>query len=738
MSQRFIRCQHCGLPHDVMQVACPITGKPMARSRGSSSFPRAAPMGRGANIPAPPPVPVILKPATPPAPAVSFAASQNNKKRELVGRVVNAKYRVRSILGEGGMGTVYEAENLAIGRSVAVKILHPSQARKKDAVKRFHQEARSAGAIGHPNICEVYDFGTLDDGSPYLVMEKLVGETLADRIASEGGLPFDDVIEVLTQVLSGLVAAHERGVIHRDIKPENIFLTRRVGCPPIAKILDFGVSKMIHPVLSGDREDDLDLTRTGMVMGTPYYMSPEQARGDRNLDARVDLWACGIILYEALTGRRPFQAANYNALLMQILTTDPKPARDLRPALPIGFDSVILKSMARSREDRYASSMDFQKDLQALRDRRQPAAQMTSAGERRSKVPNTVPAPRDAPRPVRQDRRIGDRRGAVQPSRSEAGERERDEARARAGVPDFLSDDTPSSLEIPITFAADTPLSGEQVPMMDVNKLDAGERRVMERLRESAAKHIGLSLDDDETQVSTHAYARQETRAAVRVPEAPVPAPRAVDPRPPTPTPATDTISRNDTLVRPPSFNRIHETFDADTTQRRGPEFDAELEGARANLVSDTIPQDPPQFAPPPRPPHQRPPSIPPPPARPSTSRSKLVPPPPFPRSKSIPPPPPPPPPRPMSVPALFDMDDDDGDNDRTQLFSKAKPKRTLAGQGAGGGTGTLQSADDTVKMDDNLEERLREARERLGSQSSMPPPTEARPMVIPAKKSPR
>ena len=214
------------------------------------------------------------------------------------------------------MGAVFEAENTALGRSVAVKVLHPAQARKKVAVKRFHQEARSAGAIGHPNICEVYDLGTLDDGSPYLVMERLVGETLADRIQSEGGLPFDDVIEVVTQVLSGLVAAHEKGIVHRDIKPENIFLTKRVGCPPLAKLLDFGVSKMISPI-HNEKDEDLDLTRTGMVMGTPFYMSPEQARGDRNLDARVDLYACGVILYEALTGRRPFTAANYNALLLR-------------------------------------------------------------------------------------------------------------------------------------------------------------------------------------------------------------------------------------------------------------------------------------------------------------------------------------------------------------------------------------------------------------------------------------
>jgi serine/threonine protein kinase len=274
---------------------------------------------------------------------------------------------VRGVLGEGGMGTVFEAEHIALGRSVAIKVLHSTHATKKESIRRFQQEARAAGAIGHPNICGVSDLGTLDDGSPYIVMERLLGETLADRVASEGGLPFEDVIDILIQVLSGLVAAHEQQIVHRDIKPENIFLTQRVGCPPLVKLLDFGVSKMTGGRAGAIRPEDLALTRTGMVMGTPFYMAPEQARGERDLDARVDLYACGVILYEALTGKRPFIAANYNALLVQILTTTPRPASELRPALPPGFDAVIEKAMARRREDRYATASDFQRDLQALR-----------------------------------------------------------------------------------------------------------------------------------------------------------------------------------------------------------------------------------------------------------------------------------------------------------------------------------------------------------------------------------
>jgi serine/threonine protein kinase len=286
--------------------------------------------------------------------------------QELIGVVIGGKYQVRSLLGSGGMGSVFEAVHVGIGRHCAVKILNANQLQKKDAVRRFHHEARAAARIGHPNICEVYDLGTLEDGRPYLVMEKLVGETWADCIAREGGLPIADVIDVMRQVLSGLFAAHENGILHRDIKPENVFLSKRVGCPPVAKILDFGVSKMMTHHPSSKDDGDLEMTRTGIVLGTPYYLAPEQARGDRNLDARVDLYACGVMLYEALTGRRPFVAANYNALLIQILTGAPRPIRELRRDLPPDLILVLEKAMARERHQRYANAIDFQSDLQQI------------------------------------------------------------------------------------------------------------------------------------------------------------------------------------------------------------------------------------------------------------------------------------------------------------------------------------------------------------------------------------
>jgi serine/threonine-protein kinase len=256
------------------------------------------------------------------------------------------------------MGTVYEGVNVQMGRVVALKVLHPRQVKKRESVKRFYQEARAAGAIGHPNICEVYDLGTLEDGSPYLVMERLVGTTLSQH-ARDRVLAFDSAIDIMIQVLSGLVVAHEKGIVHRDLKPDNIFLTERVGCPPVAKVLDFGVSKVVSSAPTEPRDADLDLTRTGMVMGTPYYMSPEQASGARDLDGRVDLYACGVILYETLTGRRPFLAPNYHILLWNILKTEPPAPSELRHDLPQALESVIARAMARDRAVRYASAHEF-------------------------------------------------------------------------------------------------------------------------------------------------------------------------------------------------------------------------------------------------------------------------------------------------------------------------------------------------------------------------------------------
>lgn len=423
MSQRFIRCAHCGLPHGLEEPMCPITGRPIEARKARAPALGSPPTRPGERALQPQPTrPPGDRPAQPrpfdgpPRAAAAIASRPPSSSPPpfeslgtappppLIGQVLGAKYRAIRVLGEGGMGTVYECEHVALHRKVAVKVLHPAQAKKKASVARFQNEAHVAGAIGHPNICEIYDMGELEDSSPFLVMELLQGETLADRIASEGALPFDDIIDVVGQVLSGLVAAHEKGIIHRDIKPENVFLTSRAGLPPMVKLLDFGISKMAGA-------DELNLTRTGMVMGTPFYMSPEQARGDRNLDSRVDLYATGVMMYECLTGRRPYHAANYNALLMQILTTDPRPPHEIRPAVPDSFEAVVARAMVRDREKRYQTASEFQRDVQALRDpgtmRRMPSVRPEPVPlvtqRRREDMPPSRPIdarPAASPKPV--------------------------------------------------------------------------------------------------------------------------------------------------------------------------------------------------------------------------------------------------------------------------------------------------------------------------------------------------
>ena len=340
MSGRLVACPHCGGQHADSVALCPA---------------KALPLGARRHVPG----------SDPPSSSGGHERRRRPVESDLLGMTIGDKYRVLGILGQGGMGTVYEAEHLALGRSVAVKVLHARQMRKQESIRRFHHEARAAGAIGHPNICEVYDLGTLPDGRPYLVMERLTGETLSARIETYRALPVEEVVDILTQVLSGLVAAHAKGILHRDIKPENVFLAARVGCAPVAKLLDFGVSKMVGTT-AAPADEDGELTRTGMVMGTPYYMSPEQARGERNLDARVDIYACGVLAYEAATGRRPFVAKNYNALLLQILEGNAPSPRTLRADLPASFAKMIEQAMALERSDRYADAADFQRDLQRL------------------------------------------------------------------------------------------------------------------------------------------------------------------------------------------------------------------------------------------------------------------------------------------------------------------------------------------------------------------------------------
>jgi serine/threonine-protein kinase len=258
------------------------------------------------------------------------------------------------------MGAVYEGENTRIHRKVAIKVLHSGVAEQGEAVARFEREAQAAGRIGSEHIVEVLDLGTLPGGDRYLVMEYLDGEGLGGRIKTRGRLTPAELCPIAHQLMEGLAAAHGAGIIHRDLKPDNVFLLKnRGGMQDFVKLLDFGISKFNQ--LSGD--SGFSMTRTGAVMGTPYYMAPEQAKGSREMDHRVDLYAAGVILYEALTGQVPFNADTFNELLFKIVLEEPRPLEQVDPSIDSGFAAIVSKAMARDPAHRFQTAKEFQEAL---------------------------------------------------------------------------------------------------------------------------------------------------------------------------------------------------------------------------------------------------------------------------------------------------------------------------------------------------------------------------------------
>jgi predicted Ser/Thr protein kinase len=274
------------------------------------------------------------------------------------GDIIEGKYRIVRLLGEGGMGAVYEGENTRIHRKVAIKVLHAAVAAKADVVQRFEREAQAAGRIGSEHIVEVLDLGNLPGGERFMVMEYLDGQSLGDRIKQRKRLATMEVAPVIYQVLEGLAAAHQAGIVHRDLKPDNVYLLlSRAGQRDFVKVLDFGVSKF--NVL----DSDMSMTKTGAVMGTPYYMSPEQARGAK-IDHRSDLYSVGVVMYQAVTGRLPFNAETFNELVFKIALENPEPAELIVPNLDPGFAQILAKSMARDVNARFQTAKDFQAAIQ--------------------------------------------------------------------------------------------------------------------------------------------------------------------------------------------------------------------------------------------------------------------------------------------------------------------------------------------------------------------------------------
>ncbi len=275
------------------------------------------------------------------------------------GELLAGKYRVERVIGEGGMGVVLAARHEALATNVAIKLLRTSALEHTDVVGRFMREARAAVSLRSEHVARVFDVGNLEDGRPYIVMERLEGKDLGDVIDHGAFVPVADAVDYVMQACEAIAEAHAAGIVHRDLKPKNLFLTHAVHGRPLVKVLDFGISKI--ETRGGAQE--MQLTRTTEVIGSPSYMSPEQLRSSRNVDARTDIWALGVILYELLTKRVPFYAETVTELVLVVVTEKEPPVRSLRPDCPEGLEAIVARCLQKQPEHRFQSVVEL---VQAL------------------------------------------------------------------------------------------------------------------------------------------------------------------------------------------------------------------------------------------------------------------------------------------------------------------------------------------------------------------------------------
>jgi eukaryotic-like serine/threonine-protein kinase len=269
----------------------------------------------------------------------------------LEGRLLDGKFRLIKRLGRGGMASVWLARNIRVDKQVALKLIRPEVLRSEDMVARFRSEAKAAGRIDHPNICEILDYGVGPVG-PYIVLEYLRGRNLAEIIRQDGPLPVPMAVMILRHTLAALEAVHEQGIVHRDLKPENVFLHKPPGGEPIVKLMDFGVAKLTD----GSAEVE---TEHGALLGTPEYMAPEQFKGASNADRRTDVWGIGAIAYRALTGKNAFGGPTVAATLMSVSSDEPVSIRELAPQVPEALEAIVMRCLAKKPEERYQSAAEL-------------------------------------------------------------------------------------------------------------------------------------------------------------------------------------------------------------------------------------------------------------------------------------------------------------------------------------------------------------------------------------------
>ena len=289
-----------------------------------------------------------------------MTAAPSSPQADLIGAILSRKYPLKRLIGTGGMGAVYESQSPEDGKPLAIKVLAIDYLTDTDIKNRFVEEGLTCQRLIHPNIVRVFDVGTAEDGTPYIVMELLDGVPLSAYTRSGGRVPLAQAGIILQGILAGLGAAHAQAIVHRDLKPENVFLAREPNGAFSAKILDFGIAKVMDAAGGMGNK-----TRTGVLLGTPAYMSPEQIKNAKDVDARADLWSAGVMLYEMLTGRVAFPAPTEYARLAAVINTEPEPVERVDPALePLA--PFIARALRKDREERFGSALEMARALMAL------------------------------------------------------------------------------------------------------------------------------------------------------------------------------------------------------------------------------------------------------------------------------------------------------------------------------------------------------------------------------------